>query len=66
MESESDTPFSINLCKHAHLIVDIVADPPKTSLMSFATMNKKVIITGRDIVHSQIDLIGPWLANPLQ
>ena len=66
MESESNTPFSINFCKHAQLIVDIVADPPKTGLMSFATMNKKEIITGRDIVLSQVDLIGPWLANPLK
>jgi len=55
------SPFTREQVARARLIVDIVADPPRTTLAKWAQQAGVPLISGRDMVNGQVPLIGLWL-----
>jgi shikimate dehydrogenase len=55
------SPFDEAQIAKAVCVADIVADPPKTRLAAMARAANVPVVTGRDMVGSQVKPIGDWL-----
>ena len=63
MSDGDDSPFPHMLVVRSHFVADIVADPTQTRLAGMVADSGATLITGRDMVHAQIGLIGDWLLH---
>jgi shikimate dehydrogenase len=61
MRDGDPSPFDEAQIAKAVSVADIVADPPKTRLAAMARAAKVPVVTGRDMVGSQVKPIGDWL-----
>ncbi len=64
MASTDPSPFSAALVENAGWVADIVADPAPTRLAELTRGAGTRLITGRQMVEQQIELIGRWLLSP--
>ncbi len=58
------SPFQADLIANAICVADIVADPAATRLAELTREAGIDLVTGRDMVRGQIELIGNWLLAP--
>ncbi len=61
MREGDPSPFDEAQIAKAVCVADIVADPPKTRLAALARAADIPVVTGRDMVGSQVKPIGDWL-----
>ncbi len=61
MRDGDPSPFDEAQIAKAACVADIVADPPKTRLAAMARAANVPVVTGRDMVGSQVKPIGDWL-----
>ena len=61
MRAGDASPFDEDQVRAAACVADIVADPPRTRLADAARRAGIALVTGRDMVASQIEPIGAWL-----
>lgn len=61
MRDGDPSPFDEAQVAKAICVADIVADPPKTRLAAMARAANVPVVTGRDMVGSQVKPIGDWL-----
>jgi len=61
MRDGDPSPFDEAQIAKAICVADIVADPPKTRLAAMARAANVPVVTGRDMVGSQVKPIGDWL-----
>jgi len=61
MRDGDPSPFDEAQITKAACVADIVADPPKTRLAAMARHANVPVVTGRDMVGSQVKPIGDWL-----
>lgn len=61
MRDGDPSPFDEAQVAKAICVADIVADPPKTRLAAMARAANVPVVTGRDMVGSQVQPIGDWL-----
>lgn len=64
MRPGDPSPFAEDLVAGARFVADIVADPPQTRLAALTRAAGRKLVTGRDMVGSQIAPIGDWLLSP--
>jgi shikimate dehydrogenase len=61
MRDGDPSPFGEDQVAKAACVADIVADPPKTRLAELTRRANVKLVTGRDMVGSQVAPIGDWL-----
>lgn len=61
MKPDDPSPFETALVESASAVADIVADPNQTRLEALARAEGRLLITGREMVQSQVQPIGRWL-----
>ena len=63
MRPDDPSPFDDALVARSDWIADIVADPPRTRLADLAKRHRRKLVTGREMVESQVAPIGLWLLD---